>query len=361
MMHGRTVKAGLILVLVSLASLVSVSVFGVAQQVVTPGEEMAAAAGALLASMDHEQREPAVFMMDSEERMNWHYVPRRRGGFRITEMTSAQKEQAVALVATGLSEHGQQRIKDIRWLDRRLTGGRDSSMGEDVYYFSFFQSEGLPGTSLRADYFAEQKTWGWRMEGHHISLNFAIKDGEIVSVFPLFMGADPATVGGGERKGFRALKEEEGWARDLFKSLSAEQKSKALISATAPRDIVTRNSVVADIGPAVGVPYADMNPDQQHLLGRIVHFYAGRLRKELSLRELDKIQQAGLGKIHFAWAGGDEPGQGHYYRIHGPTFLIEYDNTQGGANHIHTVWRDLENDFGRDLLAEHYARARHHQ
>lgn len=354
-MHKRIVRLSLGLALAGL------SVLAAAQRAESPGAEMAAAAGELLASMDHEQREPAVFMMDSEERTIWHYVPRRRAGLPMTKMTAAQKEQAVALVATGLSEHGQQRIKDIRWLDKRLTGGRNASMGEDVYYFSFFQSGGLPGTPPKADYFAEQEAWGWRMEGHHISLNFAVKDGEIVSVFPLFMGADPATVSGGERDGFRALEEEEDWARKLFKSLSAEQRGKALISATAPRDIVTRNSVVAKIGAAVGVAYSDMNPEQQHLLGEIVHLYAGRLRSELALNELDKIQKAGFGKLHFAWAGDGEPGQGHYYRIQGPTFLIEYDNTQGGANHIHSVWRDLENDFGRDVLAEHYARARHHQ
>ena len=327
-----------------------------------PGGEMAVAAGQLLASMDNEQREPAGFMINSEERTRWHYVPRRRAGFRMTEMTAEQREQALALVRTGLSEKGFERAEGIRWLDGLRSGGRSwSQQGARVYYFTFFNAEGFPGAPPKADFFTKSKAWGWRVEGHHLSLNFTLKDGKVISSAPLFMGADPATVPAGERKGLRVLKEEEDWGRRLFKSFTGAERAKVLIRSVAPRDIVTRNSVRADIGKPAGVSYGEMTAGQQDQLLRLIDLYIYRLRRELGDKVIDRMGVAGLEDIHFAWAGGSEPGEGHYYRIHGTTFLIEYDNTQGGANHIHTVWRDSENDFGLDLLKEHYARAAHHQ
>ena len=184
-------------------------------------------------------------------------------------------------------------------------------------------------------------------------------DGKAAAAGPVFFGSNPAEVREGPRKGLRVLAVEEDLGRELVKSLSDEQRMKAIINVKSPTEIITGNSRKADPGPPVGLAASEMTPSQKKLLMTLVEHYAYRLRPELADQDLQKIDKAGFENIHFAWAGGLEPGEGHYYRLHGPTFLVEFDNTQNNANHIHTVWRDPANDWGEDLLRKHYDQHHH--
>lgn len=307
--------------------------------------DMARAASNLWAALSPEQQAKASFPFDNDERFNWHFIPRQRKGLTWNEMTAAQQALAHAFLASGLSLRGYQQAETIMSLDQILQDmeqGRGPRRDAGNYAFSVF---GTPG---------EHATWGWRVEGHHLSLNFTIVDGKAAAAGPVFFGSNPAEVKEGPRKGLRVLAVEEDLGRELIKSLDDQQKAKAIINVKAPNEIITGNSRKADPGPPVGLTAREMTPGQKKLLMTLVEHYAYRLRPELADQDLQKIDQAGFENIYFAWAGGLDAGEGHYYRLHGPTFLVEFDNTQNNANHIHTVWRDAANDFGEDLLREHY-------
>lgn len=296
------------------------------------------------AALTPELQAKAGFPFDNEERFNWHFIPRERKGITWNDMSPAQQALAHAFLASGLSQSGYEKAVTIMSLDQILKDiekGKGPKRDPNNYAFSIF---GTPG---------EHSTWGWRVEGHHLSLNFTISNGHAVAG-PVFFGSNPAEVRDGPRKGLRVLGVEEDLGRELIKSLDDQQRKKAIIQTKAPNEIITGNSRKANPGPPVGIPAAELNPQQKKLLMTLVENYAYRLRPELADQDLAKIDKAGFENIHFAWAGGLEPGQGHYYRLHGPTFLVEFDNTQNNANHIHTVWRDSANDFGEDLLKEHY-------
>ncbi len=312
-----------------------------------PGEEMAVAASAWLQSLDDAQRARAVFQVADSERENWHYVPRRREGVPIKDMTGEQRRLARNLIVAGLSERGLLTTDAVIALEDVLRVVENSERRDrGLYFFTVFGAPDPPGA------------WGWRVEGHHLSINFTVVKGEKISATPQFFGSDPAEVRiEHEQKGRRALAAEEDLGRALMKSFDSEQHRIALISARAPSDIITGSDREAKLAAPTGLPYAQMTPDQQAQLRALVEVYAGRLRAELAKVELQKIADRGWNAVHFAWAGGLEPGQGHYYRIHGPDFVIEYDNTQDRANHIHTVWRRFAGDFGRDLLREHHDQA----
>jgi hypothetical protein len=203
------------------------------------------------------------------------------------------------------------------------------------------------------------KTWGWRVEGHHLSVNFTVVEGKEISAAPSFFGSNPAEVKQGPRKGLRILAAEEDLARELVKSLDAAQRKTAILTNVAYKDIITgAQRKVQPLAPA-GLSAADMTSAQSDLLQKLVREYVYRQRPEGAGRDLEKIQKAGWTKVSFAWAGGLERGEGHYYRVQGPTFLLEYDCTQNDANHIHAAWRDFENDFGEDLLRKHYEEVPH--
>jgi hypothetical protein len=266
-------------------------------------------------------------------------------------MTPAQRRLADSLLTRGLSHRGMRKALDIMYLDQILFEREQRAIRDpDLYYISIF---GEPGKSGH---------WGWRVEGHHLSLNFTLEDGRIVSASPAFLGANPAIVKGGAMDGMRVLAEEEVLGRELLRTFAEKDRARVIILAEAPRDIVTEASRRAEIGKPAGVSYKEMTADQKKAVLQVVSFYAERMRPEIAQIEMRRIEEAGHDGIHFAWAGGPDVGQPHYYRIHGPTFLIEYDNTQNDANHIHTVWRDLEDDFGGpDVLANHYVTAPHHR
>ena len=309
--------------------------------------EMTRGAESLLASLSPQQDADANFSFTEEERLNWHFIPRERKGLPIKTMSQEQRKLAHALLGTGLSSEGHSKARDIIFLEEILyhQENRNPTRDPDAYFFSFF---GRPG---------ESGEWGWRMEGHHLSLNFTLQKGRVISATPAFFGANPAEVREGPRKGFRVLAAEEDLARQLLGLFTGDFRKKVLIDVEAPADIITGSSRKAELSPLVGVSRAEMTPEQDRLLMELVHVYANRFRPELAQDHLDEILAGGGKGLHFAWAGGSERGQPHYYRIHGQTFVIEYDNTQNNANHIHTVWRDFDGDFGLDLLGEHHARS----
>jgi hypothetical protein len=316
--------------------------------------QMAEGARQFLASLSPELAARARYPMEDEERMNWHFIPRTRKGVPFKELSPAQRKLAHGLLAAALSSEGLVKANNIMYLDQILyeRQNRNPIRDPDAYFFTFFGIPPEPGQS--AD-------WGWRLEGHHISLNFTLRKGRVVSTSPAFFGANPARVPDGPHAGLRTLAEEEDLGRSFLESLTAEQRTKALIAEEAPADIVTGATRRADLGPARGLAVAEMTPGQAAALLSLLRQYANRLRGGLAEAELARVKHAGLEKIHFVWAGGAAAGQPHYYRIHGPTFAVEYDNTQDNANHVHTVWRDFERDFGADPLAEHYARSEHHR
>jgi hypothetical protein len=313
--------------------------------------DMTEGAGQLLRSLTPELKSQVSLPFDSDERFNWHYIPRDRKGVPFKAMTPAQRRLADSLLTTGLSHRGMRKALDIMYLDQILFEREQRAIRDpELYYVSVF---GEPGKSGH---------WGWRVEGHHLSLNFTIEDGRLVSVSPAFLGANPAIVRGGAQDGMRVLAGEEVLGRELLQQFGEKDRVRVIIQAEAPRDIVTEASRRAEIGKPAGISYTEMTPDQRKAVVEVVRFYAERMRPEIAQSEMGRIEEAGYDGIHFAWAGGASVGEPHYYRIHGPTFLIEYDNTQNDANHIHTVWRDLKDDFGGvDVLADHYAKSPHHQ
>lgn len=313
--------------------------------------EMFKAAEQFLSKLTPEQRAVASIPFENENRTHWHYIPRSRRGIPLKALSPEQRKLAEKWVASGLSPEGYAKVTHIRGLESVLyeLENHNSMRDPDNYSLTAF---GAP---------SENGTWGWRFEGHHVSLNFTLRGGDIVSVSPLFFGANPAIVPSGNQAGFRALPEEELMGRELLKSFQGNSRDKVLINVNAPADIITGASRKAEPGPPVGIAYRDMSKVQEAELEGIIRLYASRLRSELAESEIQKVRQAGLAKVYFAWAGDSEPGQPHYYRIQGPTFLVEYDNTQNNANHIHSVWRSLQNDFGYDALRAHYDTSPHHQ
>jgi hypothetical protein len=308
--------------------------------------EMADAAIAFWNTLSPDLKAKSAFPFDAPDRFNWHYVPRTRKGITWNDMSPAQKDAARKLLQSALSAKGFEQathiMNEIEAALRELENSPRRDPGN--YAFSSFGTPGNTGA------------WGWRLEGHHLSINLTIVD-NIAVAGPVFFGANPAEIRQGPHKGLRAFPAENDFGRELVKSLTADQQKIAIINTRAPSDIITTNARKANPGPPAGLKAADMTPAQQKLLMTLIETYAHRLRWEFADADLQKIRAAGIDAIHFAWAGGLEPGQGHYYRIHGPTFLIEFDNVQDAANHIHSVWRDAANDFGEDLLRQHYDRA----
>lgn len=308
-------------------------------------EEMADAANRFLAALSPEQRQKAVYELQSDERMNWHFIPKTRNGLPVKEMTPEQRPLAIALLNSGLSHRAFLKASTIMTLEQILhevEQGKGPKRDPELYFVTIFGTPGSKGA------------WGWRFEGHHLAFNFTIVDGHHVSATPSFFGSNPAEVRTGPRKGLRVLAPEEDLARELVRSLNEEQKRVAIYSNEAPKDIITGADRKARLLKPDGIAASKLTDAQAELLWKTIKEYVYRARGEMADIDLKKVEKAGKDKIFFAWAGSTEKGQGHYYRIQGPTFLLEYDNTQNNANHVHAVWRDLESDFGEDLLREHY-------
>jgi hypothetical protein len=332
---------------------------------------MGEAAERFLASLSRDQRAKAVLVWsDLEKRARWYYTPVPRDGLPLSEMDRHQRRLAHQLARTGLSRTGYVTASTIIGLETTLDaieGWQRPFPGRDpgLYYVSLF---GSPD---------RQRSWGWRFEGHHISLNYTLSGGHVVSPTPTFFGANPAEAGLGSAGALRPLGDIEDLARGLVHALDLEQRSTAILSPVAPTDIVLANLPYVVEGTQAptgrlhpsqqealrftrapkGLAAARMTHDQRQMLSALVQEYMHRLPDEIAEIELAELERRGHGGLHFAWAGGTERHQGHYYRIQGVRFLVEYDNTQNDANHIHSVWRDPANDFGAQMLAEHYLRA----
>ena len=308
------------------------------------------AAKEFIALLDAPLREQACMSWEDAERFNWHFVPRERKGLPLRAMNKEQRVKAYELLKSCMSAEGYKKAAAIVEMELVLRvlegrGDNDEYRNPGKYYFTIF---GEPGA---------KNPWGWRMEGHHLSLNFSALDGALVSGTPSFMGSNPAVVPDGPKKGLQILKEETELGFQLLNSLEEDQLKVALVAEKAPADIITGNKRTAWLQDPPGLSFAKLKPAQQQLHKKLLAVYIDRYTKLMADILLKEIEQAGWDNLHFAWAGSRAMGMGHYYRIQGPTFIVEYDNTQNGANHVHTTFRDLKNDFGEDVLKQHYDKA----
>ncbi|MEM9158712.1 MAG: DUF3500 domain-containing protein [Verrucomicrobiota bacterium] len=339
------------LLVVLVAAFFLVAAKGKANEEAKVAKAMEAAADAWIKTLDEAQMEKALMAFDDKERFNWAYVPREREGLTLKAMSEEQRGLARALLASALSERGLWKAETIIELERVLQEieGPDRRFIRDPenYYFSIF---GTPGN---------EDAWGWRFEGHHCSMNFTVVGGKLLADGPRFMGSNPAEVTFGDLKGVRVLGEEEDLGRALLKALDESQRARAIFRKEAYRDILTKTDRKVDPMKPEGIQASEFNEQQVGMLVSLISEYVATMPEDLAKERMAKLKEAGLNEVWFGWAGGTEPGQGHYYRVQGPTFLIEYDNVQNKAKHVHSVWRDFEGDFGRDLLREHYEAHRH--
>lgn len=315
--------------------------------------DMTDAANAFLATLKPEQKAKATFKLDDKNRTRWHFVPTEmhaRHGLSFREMQQDQQHMAFALLASVMSAKGLQKSAQIMSLEQILNDANpEGRFARDPkwYFLSFF---GNPST---------EGAWGWRFEGHHLSLSFTIIDGHVASITPSFWGTNPGKVLSGPRKGLQVLANEENYARILAQSFTKKQKDIAIISEKAPEDIITKANRKAQRLEPLGIAASKMKKKQISQLWTIIEVYLRNYRPDIADETLANLEEVDLKNIHFGWAGSLKAAEGHYYRIQAPDFLIEYDNTQGGANHVHCVIRDLKNDFGDDLLRQHYEK--HHK
>jgi hypothetical protein len=315
----------------------------------SPAVEMAAAAQRFLQGLSPELRRQAQLALDDGRRVEWYYTPTARPGVSLKQMNARQRELAHALLKTGLSATGYERTTTIMSLEKVLAEMEDDPVNRDpeLYSFTIFGRPDPTGT------------WGWKVEGHHLSVPFTIVGGTLIATAPNFFGSNPAEVRQGPRRGLRVLGASEDLGRQLVTSLTDGQRRQAIFNVVAPHDIVTGNAARVDPLAPLGLPAAQMDPAQRATLEKILTEFSSHLPEVLAQQRLDRIRRASVDKIRFGWAGSTEIGRPHYYRLQGPTFIIELDNTQNDANHVHQVFRDFADDFGRDLLREHYAKTAH--
>lgn len=330
------------LILISICC--SISFFAKAQK----NDNQLVAVQHFLKTLDKDQLLKASFAFDSTERFRWFYVPIARKGLPINEMNPIQKEAAMALINASLSQQGHQKVLEIMQLEIILKEIEHRKPEDDYrdtgkYYISIF---GKPDAI---------QPWGWRLDGHHVSLNFSSLDGKIASATPSFMGSNPETVLTGQEAGKEILKEESDLGFEMLNSLTEQQRVKAIRSPVAPDDILTRNDKKANISNTEGIVFGELDKTQQQKLLKLIALYTKRYPFEFADEFMAKIQKAGFEQLRFVWFGSLVKGKGHYYRIQNSVLLIEYDNVQNNANHAHTVVRDLSNDWAEDLIQKHYA------
>ena len=307
---------------------------------------MTDAAKQIIASLEPDQAKKATFAFDDPKRVDWHNIPKpNRKGLPVREMSDEQKKLCHALLKIALSDSGYAKAQKIFMLENNVRAGeggvaplRDSGL----YFLSVF---GTPD---------EKGTWGWSFEGHHLSLNFVIRDGKVVADTPSFWGANPATVHvfvkDGPEVGTRTLGDEEQPAFDLMESLDDSQKARAIVAEKAPADYRAAGKPQPAPESPKGILGKDLNDAQKRLLHQVLESYSSHLTKELADAQMAEVDAAGLDAVHFAWLGGTKPGTQHDFRVEGPTFMLELVNYQSDldgnpANHIHSVWRDPRGDF----------------
>jgi hypothetical protein len=327
------------------------AILGLGWSVMEPtstGTDMSRAAQKFLETLTEQQRDQTLMDYETPQRVAWHFIPKsERKGLQIKNMSKPQREAAHGLLRAALSEVGYDKAVTIMALEQVLHELEKQRSGGNIrdaerFYFTVF---GPP---------QEQGRWGLSVEGHHLSLNFVVQDGNVISSTPAFMGANPALlknqVPGGVPQGTRVLAKEELLAFELVHALSDEQREKALIAEKALREIRQPGSAQPPREAAVGLPAGEMTAAQKQMFRSLVQAYLANMPEEVREARIEAIRAGGTDNVHFAWAGPTEPGIGHYYRVQGPSFLIEFVNTQpdaagNPANHIHCVWRDMQGDF----------------
>lgn len=302
-----------------------------------------------LGTLTPELKSRAQFAFDDAERFNWNFVPIERKGLTFYDFSNKQRDAAMTLLKSSLSDQGYQKATAIVNLENILKvvenrGADDRYRDPMNYHFWVF---GSPD---------EKKPWAWRFEGHHVSLNFTLVNGEIVSSTPSFFGSNPGIVKEGDNKGMEVLKQETELGFSMINMLTPTQRSTAVISETAFPEIISGNKRKATPLTPEGIAYKQLDKEQQAMMMKLLDVYVKNYAFGSSKKLMEKITKAGIDNLHFAWAGSLQPGAGHYYRIQGPMLLIEYDNTQNNANHVHAAIRDLKDDFAEDILREHYAK-----
>ena len=302
---------------------------------------------ALASRLSPEQMQAAEFSFDDSIRHEWFYTPVDRVGLRIGDLDADQMTGLRTLLDDGLGANGTEQAFKIVQLEELLfstSGGREMRNPGNYYLMMF----GEPTT---------EGSWAWRFEGHHFSASFTIVDNHLVSGTPAFFGGNPALVPEDSEvhAGLSPFSREQDLGFELLNSFDEGQRARVILAGEAPQDILTENFQRAEMGAPEGISVADINDVQHAILKELMGVYGNRMNPALHDYQMAKIRQAGVERVHFAWAGSTEPGEGHYYRIQGPTFVIEYDNTQNNANHIHSVWRDFEDDFGYEPLRQHLA------
>jgi hypothetical protein len=310
------------------------------QQSKPSADGMISAANKFLGTLTDAQRAKATFGFDDEERLNWHYIPRERKGLPLRELEGNARRTALALLRSGLSEAGYDQALNVMSLEELLylleAGAREerrSKRDPQKYYFSVF---GKPAASGK---------WGWRIEGHHLSLNYTIIDGDLVSSTPEFFGANPGYVDAGPGRTIRVLGPEEDIARQILKACSPATQKQLWLSKEAEKDIRSVGTTQPDQAKPVGLPVSKMNADQKKLMSELLGEYLKNMPKDVVAERRKAIAEAGMENIYFAWWGDSELNKRHAYRVQGPTFLIEYNNTQNSANHVHAIWRNFDGDF----------------
>jgi hypothetical protein len=307
---------------------------------------------AFVNSLNEQQKAKAVFAFDDMNRYGWHYVPgsmMARTGIAIKDIDSIQKMAFYELLKTFLSTEGYKRTQTImsfEYLLREMEPNNAHRIPEN-YFVSVY---GHPGMD---------SVWAWKFTGHHLALNFTMVKNKLAFA-PFFWGSNPAEVKQGAQKGLRVIKDEEDLGFELMNSLNAEQKNMALFQSKAFADIVTTTAKEVSPLKPVGIPMKDLNNDQKNLVNKLIVTYLSSMSSKLANARMAMLRTEDKNDIRFGWAGGLVRGEPHYYRLQGKTFLIEFDNTQNNANHIHMVWRDFNGDYGEDLLKEHYMKSDHH-
>ena len=309
---------------------------------------MAEAAQAWLDSLDGAQRARATYHYMDGERIFWYYPPLNRHGLPLRDMNESQRKLALALLSTGLTDETNRQANLI--IEHELVlGPLEAEWGQvtwprnpELYYWTVF------GDPAGAD------PWGWRVEGHHLSVHYSVWGEQVLAVTPFFLGANPAEVRKGPKEGLRILSQREDVAIELMASLDAGQRSKAVIHDKAPWDILGYNSSKQPIHNDEGLAGRDMNGTQQEMLLTLISEYVNGAPAPVAADRIAKIRDTGLDDYRLVWAGGLDRGRDHYYRIHGGQFIVEFDNIQNEANHIHSVWREVDNDFAQDVLRDHH-------
>jgi hypothetical protein len=331
--------------------------------------DIAGAVDAFVATLSPSERARAVMPVASERRTKWHFLPgwiydRSGSGVRLGDLTDSQRTAVHRLLQVALSDRGYAKATAIVRLDDLLRELSLESIDRDGPQpgFGRKEAEGVGSEHYWMTVFRDdrhQSAWGWRLEGHHLSLNFTAAAGLVIGT-PTFMGSDPAHVPSGRYAGWRALVAEEDLGRRLIQSLTPSQNQRAFLSAETPMDVIVGPRGAGRLDSLQGIAAASLDSEQQRLLHRIVETYVGNVRDDVARTELQAMERAGFGRVHVAWAGSLESGKPLYYRVHGPTLVIEFDNPDNNSNHIHSVWHGRD-DFGVDLLARHYRESPHHR